>query len=488
MSPLSHSSNMRTFPVTGMTCAACASSVETILQNTEGIQSAQVNFATGTLRVEWNDKITPERIHTVLEEVGYGLIISEKEVNASVQEEQKKKYQKLKNQTLGAGLFTLPVFVLGMFFMDWEAGKWVSMLLSIPVLVYFGRHFYINAWLQAIHGRTNMDTLVALSTGIAFLYSSITTFFPEIWYERGIQPHVYFEAATVIIFFISLGKLLEERAKSQTGTALKKLIGLQSTSCIRIENGKFKKISIQDVHEGDLILIKPGDKIPVDGKVINGGSFIDESMISGEPLPLEKNPEDLVFAGTINQKGSLQIQAQKVGASTLLSQIIRRVEEAQGSKAPIQKLADKIASVFVPIILGIALLTFGIWIVLGPKDSFFHALLASVSVLVIACPCALGLATPTAIMVGIGKGAENQILIRDAESLELANKVNAVILDKTGTITTGKPTVSQIHWAELPNNDPQDLTRKNLINILGSLEARSEHPLAAAVVNQVNQE
>ncbi len=488
MSSSSLSSNKRTFPVTGMTCAACASSVETILQHTEGIISAQVNFATGTLLVEWNDQITLEGINSALQDVGYGLIISDREVNVSVEEEKHKKYEVLKKQTLGAGFFTFPVFVLGMFFMDWEAGRWISLLLSIPVLFYFGGNFFIQAWKQAKHGRANMDTLVALSTGIAFIYSAITTFFPEIWSDRGIHPHVYFEAATVIILFISLGKLLEERAKSQTGTALKKLIGLQPTNFTRIENGEYQETDIREVKVGDLILIKPGEKIPVDGKVTSGRSFVDESMISGEPLPLEKNPEDQVFAGTINQKGSLQISAQKVGASTLLAQIIHRVEEAQGSKAPIQKLADKIAGVFVPVVMGIALLTFGIWMVFGPEDAFFHALLASVAVLVIACPCALGLATPTAIMVGIGKGAENQILIRDAESLELANKVNAVILDKTGTVTTGKPTVTQVYWAEFLKKTLTDSTNKDLINILGSLEGRSEHPLAEAVITHLKKE
>ncbi|WP_111393861.1 heavy metal translocating P-type ATPase [Algoriphagus aquaeductus] len=493
----------QTFPVTGMTCAACASSVETILQYTDGVHAASVNFATNTVQVEWDDRLTPEGINAALQDVGYGIIISEKAVIETVQEEQAKKYQEVKARTIGAGLLTLPVFVLGMFFMDWEAGRWISMALSIPVLFYFGRHFYVNAWKQARHRKANMDTLVALSTGIAFLFSAFNTFFPEFWHAQGIHPHVYYEAATVIVVFISFGKMLEERAKSQTGTALKKLIGLQPKTLTLIQNGQTQEIKIEEVQLGDRILIKPGEKIPVDGIVEAGSSYIDESMISGEPVPVEKKAGDKVFAGTINQKGSLEILAEKVGAATLLSQIIQRVQEAQGSKAPVQKLVDKIAGIFVPVVIGIALVTFSVWMLLGGENAFSHALLAAVSVLVIACPCALGLATPTAIMVGVGKGAENQILIRDAESLELGHKVNAIILDKTGTITAGKPTVVSLQWSvdseqsslRLPAAAGASLERSNLsientsppsggwgVEILLSLESKSEHPLAEAVV------
>lgn len=480
----------RIFPVTGMTCAACASSVETILQHTEGVNSAAVNFATNTVQVEFTETTSPETLNSALKKIGYGLIISDREVNESVQEEQEKKYSEVKKQTIGAALLTLPVFILGMFFMDWEPGRWISLILSMPVLFYFGRHFYINAWKQARNRKANMDTLVALSTGFAFIFSLFNTVFPEFWHSQGIHPHVYYEAATVIIVFISFGKLLEERAKSSTGTALRKLMGLQPKNLTLIRDGKPEEIKIEDVALGDRILIKPGEKIPVDGKVLEGSSFIDESMISGEPVPVEKIVGDQVFAGTINQKGSLQIDAEKVGASTLLSQIINRVQEAQGSKAPVQKLVDKIAGIFVPIVIGIAILTFGVWMILGDENAFSHALLASVSVLVIACPCALGLATPTAIMVGVGKGAENQILIRDAESLELGHKVNAIILDKTGTITEGKPTVTSIQWSDGSGNQltiSSDGTVKsplttNYSQILLSLESKSEHPLAEAVV------
>lgn len=463
----------QTFPVTGMTCAACASSVETILTHTDGVQSAAVNFATNTVQVEYDQSTNPDLLNEALTAIGYGLIINSKDINESIENEQDKKYQDVKKRTIWSAILTLPIFIIGMFFMNWDPGKWISLALSIPVLFYFGKSFYINAWKQAKHGKANMDTLVALSTGIAFLFSLFNTFFPEFWTSKGLVPHVYYEAATVIITFISFGKMLEEKAKSNTSSALKKLIGLQPKTLTLITEHGEKSIPIKEVQVGDKILVKPGEKVPVDGKVSSGSSFIDESMISGEPIPVEKTNGNPVFAGTINQKGSFQFIAEKVGESTLLSQIIQRVQEAQGSKAPVQKLVDKIAGIFVPTVLGIAILTFIIWMVFGGENAFTHALLTSIAVLVIACPCALGLATPTAIMVGMGKGAENNILIRDAESLELGHRVNAVILDKTGTITEGKPSVKSIEW--LNGNSDES-------SILLALESQSEHPLATAVV------
>ncbi|HAT65668.1 MAG TPA: heavy metal translocating P-type ATPase, partial [Flavobacteriaceae bacterium] len=376
----------------------------------------------------------------------------------------------------------LPIFVLGMFFMQWEPGKWISLLLAFPILFWFGRSFFVNAFKQAKHGKANMDTLVALSTGIAFLFSIFNTFFPEFWLSRGIEPHVYYEAATVIITFISLGKLLEEKAKSNTSSAIKKLIGLQPKTLKVIENGEEKEIQISEVQVGQTILVRPGEKIPVDGEVSKGSSYVDESMITGEPVPVQKSKSEKVFAGTVNQKGSFQFRAEKVGGETLLSQIIKMVQEAQGSKAPVQKLVDKIAGIFVPIVLGISIVTFIVWMFVGGDNAFSQALLTSVAVLVIACPCALGLATPTAIMVGIGKGAENNILIKDAESLELGHKVNAVILDKTGTITEGKPLVTDILWKDKLENQNQ------YKQILLAIEAQSEHPLAEAVVNHLKNE
>jgi Cu2+-exporting ATPase len=365
--------------------------------------------------------------------------------------------------------------------MEWEYANYFSMMLSAPVVFYFGRSFFINAWKQAKFGKANMDTLVALSTGIAFLFSMFNTFFPEFWHARGLHAHVYYEAAAVVIAFISLGKLLEERAKSSTSSAIKKLMGLQPKTVKVITNGKETEIPIASVQVGNVVQVHPGEKIAVDGKVKNGSSYVDESMISGEPVPVEKVSGMSVFAGTINGMGSFQFEATKVGENTVLAHIIRMVQQAQGSKAPVQKLVDKVAGIFVPTVIAIAIITFITWLILGGENAFTHALLTSVTVLVIACPCALGLATPTAIMVGIGKGAENNILIKDAESLELAHKVNVVVLDKTGTITEGKPVVTDLLW------NVEKSVQEWLTNILYSIESRSEHPLAQAVAAKLKE-
>ena len=326
-----------------------------------------------------------------------------------------------------------------------------------------------------------MDTLVALSTGIAFLFSLFNTLYPKFWLQRGLEPHVYYEAATVIITFILLGKLLEERAKSNTSSAIKKLMGLQPKTLRVIRDGQELEIPIASVQGGDTIVVRPGEKIPVDGQVSEGRSFVDESMITGEPVPVEKTSGGKVFSGTVNQKGSFRFVAERVGGQTLLAQIIRQVQEAQGSKAPVQRLVDKIAGIFVPVVLGLAVLTFVVWMLVGGEAAFTHALLTSISVLVIACPCALGLATPTAIMVGIGRGAENNILIKDAESLELGHRVNAVVLDKTGTITEGKPVVTDGRWTD-------DTQTSEWKSVLLALESQSEHPLAEAVVTWLRDE
>jgi P-type Cu2+ transporter len=472
----------KTFPVMGMTCAACASSVESILAQTEGVLKANVNFANNSVHVEYDKTIAEEKLQNALREVGYDIIINADDPSEMQQKLQQKNYQEIKTRTIWSAILTLPIFVLGMFYMDWEPGKWISLILTFPILFWFGRSFFANAFKQAKHGKANMDTLVALSTGIAFLFSVFNSFFPQFWLSRGIEPHVYYEAATVIITFISLGKLLEEKAKSNTSSAIKKLMGLQPKTLKIIEDGEEKEIPISTVQIGQTILVRPGEKIPVDGEVSKGSSYVNESMITGEPVPVEKTEDAKVFAGTVNQKGSFQFVAEKVGEETLLSQIIKMVKEAQGSKAPVQKLVDKIAGIFVPVVLGIAIVTFIVWMLIGGDTAFSQALLTSVAVLVIACPCALGLATPTAIMVGIGKGAENNILIKDAESLELGHKVNAVILDKTGTITEGRPFVTDIVWKD--NIKGQDDYKK----ILYAIEAPSEHPLAEAVVNHLKEQ
>jgi Cu2+-exporting ATPase len=461
------------FPVTGMTCAACAGSVESILSHTKGVTKANVNFASSSVLVEYDSALQPSDLQSALQSVGYDLIIDAEDPSEAQENLQKQHYQDVKQRTTWSAVLTLPVFIIGMFYMDWVPGRWISMVLTIPILFWFGRSFYINAFKQAKHGKANMDTLVALSTGIAFVFSVFNTLFPDFWHSRGIHPHVYYEAATVIITFISLGKLLEEKAKSNTSSAIRKLMGLQPKTLKVIQNGEEVEMPIASVQKGYTIVVRPGEKIPVDGKVSEGSSFVDESMITGEPVPVEKTKGAEVFAGTVNQKGSFQFTAKKVGGETLLSQIIKMVQEAQGSKAPVQKLVDKIAGIFVPIVMVIAITTFITWMLVGGDDAFTHALLTSVAVLVIACPCALGLATPTAIMVGIGKGAENNILIKDAESLELGHKTNAIVLDKTGTITKGKPTVTDWQW----END-NDYYKQ----IMLAIESQSEHPLADAVV------
>ncbi|MEO7992372.1 MAG: heavy metal translocating P-type ATPase [Chryseolinea sp.] len=472
----------QTFPVLEMSCAACAVSVESMLKSTAGVKDAGVNFANQSAWVEYNEEVTkPIDLQTAVRSIGYDLVVDVENHQAIKEESQHKFYQEVKTRTIWSSVLSVPVVILGMFFMDLPYGNYISFVLTAPVVFYFGKNFFLNAVKQAKQGMANMDTLVALSTGIAFLFSAFNTFFPAFWHARGVHPHVYYEAAAVVIAFISLGKLLEERAKSSTSSAIKKLMGLQPKTVRAIVNGVEQELPIASIQAGHIIVVRPGERIPVDGVVTSGSSFVDESMISGEPIAIEKKLGEKVFAGTVNQKGSFQFEAKKVGGDTILAHIIKMVQEAQGSKAPVQKLVDKIAGIFVPVVLGISILTFIIWMIVGGENAFTHALLTSVTVLVIACPCALGLATPTAIMVGVGKGAENNILIKDAESLELAHKVNAIILDKTGTITEGKPVVTNMLWSSEENNI-------YFKNILYTIESQSEHPLAEAVVNKLKEE
>lgn len=472
-----------TYPVLEMTCAACAVSVESMLKSVDGVADAGVNFANQSAWVSYNPALTnPEQFQQTVRSIGYDLVI-EKENAAEIQElAQQKQYAAIRRRTIWAGIFSIPLVIIGMFFMDMPYANWIMLALATPVVFYFGRNFFINAFKQARNGKASMDTLVALSTGVAWLFSTFNTLYPEFWHARGLHAHVYFEAAAVVIAFISLGKLLEEKVKSNTSSALKKLMGLQPQTVTRVlEDGSLELTPIQAVLAGQLLMVKPGEKIPVDGAVKNGSSYVDESMISGEPVPVLKQAGEKVFAGTINQKGSFQFIAEKVGSDTVLAQIIRLVKEAQGSKAPVQRLVDKIAGIFVPIVIGISILTFISWMVLGGENAFTHGLLTAITVLVIACPCALGLATPTAIMVGVGKGAENNILIKDAESLERAHLVTAIVLDKTGTITEGHPTVEAIEVAA--GYDPATIKA-----ILAAIESRSEHPLADAVVRYLKAE
>ncbi|HQO87171.1 MAG TPA: heavy metal translocating P-type ATPase, partial [Bacteroidia bacterium] len=466
----------RKFPVLNMSCASCAVSVESMIQSVNGVISVSVNFATAELTVEYLPNMTnPVALQKVLQSVGYDLLIGdEASQQNSIENIQQEKFKKLKQKTVLAIVLSIPVVVIGMFFMDLSYANEIMWLFSTPVVLWLGKDFFINAWKQVKHRSANMDTLVALSTGIAYLFSVFNMLFPQFWHQRGLHAHVYFEAAAVIVAFILLGKMLEEKAKGKTSSAIKKLMGLQPKTVIVIQSdGTEKQTFVEDVTVDDIILVKPGEKIAVDGTLIKGSSYVDESMLTGEPVPVLKNINDKVYAGTINQKGSFQFKALKIGKETMLAHIIKTVQDAQGSKAPVQKLVDKIAGIFVPIVIGIAILTFVLWQIFGVDNGMVQGLLAAITVLVIACPCALGLATPTAIMVGVGKAAENGILIKDAESLELAKKVTAVVLDKTGTITEGKAVVTDVYW----HND-----NSGTASILYSIEKKSEHPLADAVV------
>lgn len=466
----------QTFPVLDMSCAACATRVEKTLNRQPGVYHAQVNYAAATATVEYNpQECTPETLKDAIQNAGYDLVIETNAQKEKIAEDaHSRKYRQLKQRTIFSLMLSVPVAIIGMCFMDWTYANYVMWILSTPVVFWLGRDFYRNAWKQLKHRTSNMDTLVAVSTGIAYTFSLFNLFWPEFWLSRGIHPHVYFEAASVIISFILLGRLLEEKAKGNTSEAIKKLMGLQpATVTILTPEGQLKEIPVEQVQQGQRLVVKPGSRIAVDGTVYEGSSYVDESMLTGEPLPTEKIPGAKVYAGTINQKGSFSFIADKVGSETILAHIIRMVQDAQGSKAPVQQLVDRIAAIFVPTILSIAVLSFLVWIWLDSSNGFTHGLLAAVTVTIIACPCALGLATPTAIMVGIGKGAENGILIKDAESLETARKVNAIVLDKTGTLTEGHPTVTDI-------SDP--LLQSPLGDVLFTLESASEHPLAQAIV------
>ena len=470
-----------TYPVLGMSCASCAARVDKTLNGLPGVYQATVNYATAVAQVEYNPEVCSDAtLQSAVQDAGYDLLVDTGEDVADKAEEIRlTRYRKIKRRTVAALLLSLPIMVISMFFEDISSLKYVLWILATPVVFGLGREFYINAWRQLKHGTSNMDTLVAVSTGIAYTFSVFNLLFPDFWLSRGIEPHIYFEAASVIIAFILLGRLLEERAKQNTSSAIKKLIGLQPKTVIIIVDSDERTVPITAVQKGDTILVKPGERIAVDGVVVTGESYVDESMLNGEPVPMHKQSGEKVFAGTINQKGTFRFIADKIGSDTMLAQIIRMVQDAQGSKAPVQKLVDRIARFFVPAIISISIIAFVAWIFLAPTNGFTNGLLAMVTVLIIACPCALGLATPTAIMVGIGKGAEKGILIKDAQSLEIAQKIDTIILDKTGTITAGNPIVVESLW-----ENGFEHSRK----ILYSLEKLSEHPLSDAVVNTVQNE
>ena len=471
-----------TYQVEGMSCASCAKSVESMLSSLQGIKQANVNYANASVLVDFDENtVSPTEMVKAVNDIGYKLITDNNTENVSeLEAKEKLKLKKAKQRAFYSIAFTIPVFVIAMFFPKIPYANWMMMLLTLPVIVWFGREFFVIAWKQAKNKSTNMDTLVALGTGAAFLFSTFNTVFPEYLLSKGLQPHVYFEAATVIISLILLGRYFEEKAKSRTSDSIKKLMGLKVKTARVLRNHKEIEIPIEEVQKGDILIIRPGEKIPVDGMVTDGESTIDESMITGESIPVEKTKGGRVIGATINKTGSFKMKAEKVGKDTMLSQIIEMVKNAQGSKAPVQKTADKIASIFVPVVILIAITSSLIWYFIGPEPKSTFAFVTLVTVLIIACPCALGLATPTALMVGIGKGAENGILIKNAQTLEFAKKINAVVVDKTGTITKGEPEVNEIVWLK------SDVKQDQILEDILAIEKKSEHPLADSIVKYLN--
>ena len=469
------------FPVLGMSCASCAARVDKTLNKQKGVCNAAVNYAAATATVEYDVEMTsPEVLQKAVQDAGYDLYIEKDDELNDLDKQREAAYQSLKRRTICAFVLSIAIMVISMFLKDWKYARIIMWLLATPVVFGMGSLFFVNAWKQLKHGSSNMDTLVASSTGIAYLFSLFNLLFPSAWTSRGIEPHVYFESSAMIIAFILLGRLLEAKAKGNTATAIKKLMGLQPKTVTIIKDNEERIIPIQQIQPEDIVLVKPGERIAVDGLVVSGSSYVDESMLSGEPMAVRKTNGNKVFAGTLNQKGSFCFKVEKVGSDTLLAKIIRMVQDAQGSKAPVQQLVDKVASIFVPTIICIAIIACLCWLLLDSHNGISHGILALVTVLIIACPCALGLATPTAIMVGIGKGAEHGILIKDAESLEIAKQIDTVVLDKTGTITEGKPQVTSIKTIL---TDP-----KRAEQLLGKMESLSEHPLADAIVSYIQQE
>ena len=499
----------KTYPVKGMSCASCSAHVGKALRSVEGVVEVNVNLPMNRATVKFDDAAcTAQQLQQSVERMGFELIIdqtddeethifadeevaSEKnsanELNQTTPNTSNKKstskkcvvnhneaLKQMQRNAWGALAIAIPLLVLGIIPHLFAGQEVASCFLAAFSLWKYGRLFYAPAWKLLKHGTSNMDTLVALSISVSFIYSFCNLFFPQWFISHGMQPHLYFDSVGVITAFILLGRMLEARAKHRTTNSIRKLMQLQPKQVVCVfPNGKEVTKHVNDVKTGDVLLARPGDRIAVDGEVITGASNVDESSLSGEPIPVEKNIGDKVMAGTINKNGTLHYRAEKRATDTLLAQIVRMVQEAQGSKVPVQAVVDRIAAVFVPTIIGISLITLIAWILLDSANGLTHGLIAMVSVLVIACPCSLGLATPTAIIVGIGRGASSGILIKDATCLEVAEKINAVVLDKTGTITVGHPEVKAA-WFE---SDSESQWR----NILLSLERQSEHPLAEAV-------
>lgn len=467
------------YPLLNLSCASCAAKVQKTLQETKGVSAVAVNLASAKAHIEFDSSVvTAEQLQKAVQDAGFGMVIEEpsEELNNNIEQAHIDKYSSLKRRTTWAIVLSIPLVVIAMFAMHHSYANYAMLILATPILAIFGRNFFIGAWKQLKHKSANMDTLVALSTSVAYIFSLFNTFYPSFWTDKGLKADVYYEAAAVIITFILIGKLLEERAKGNTSAAIRNLMGLQPKTVTIIDaNGNQVETAISKVKVGDKLLVRAGEKIAVDGKVESGSSFVDESMISGESFPSEKNEGSEVFAGTINQKGSFRFIADKVGDKTVLAQIIKVVQQAQGSRAPVQKHVDKIAAIFVPTVIVLALITLAVWVIFGGENNLSQGILSLVTVLIIACPCALGLATPTAIMVGMGKGATEGILIKDAEALETAKKITAIVLDKTGTITEGKLSVVDVWWN---NNIMPD---EKLFDLIYNTESSSDHPMSLSI-------
>jgi P-type Cu+ transporter len=474
-------------PVTGMTCANCAANIErTLNKKVRGVTDASVNFASERAAVEYLPSETSlDEIIGAIEKAGYGAIRPESAETGEKDAEQQAREAEIRDQTikfLVGAAFALPLFLLSMsrdfgLIGAWSHAPWVNWLffaLATPVQFYTGWDYYVGGYKSLRNRSANMDVLVAMGSSVAYLYSVGVILFPAA------GDHVYFETSAVIITLIKLGKMLEARTKGKTGGAIRKLMGLRPDTATVIDNGEEKTVPLTQVERGDVLLVRPGERIPVDGEVISGTSAVDESMLTGEPIPVDKSPGDAVVGGTVNGEGLLRFTATRVGRETALAQIIRMVQEAQGSKPPIQGMADRVAAVFVPAVIGIAVVTFIVWWTLA--GDFVPAMIRMVAVLVIACPCALGLATPTAVMAGTGKGAEHGILFKRGEALETASRLDTVVLDKTGTITEGKPSVTDVLPVGRFDN------REALLNLAAAAEHGSEHPLGRAVVTAARNE
>jgi len=479
------------FAVRGMTCAACVGFVEKALKELYGVLSVTVNLAAEKATVEYVPTIVSfEDFKKVVGDAGYSAEqLTEEFVDRELQRREEE-YGALRKQLVFSAVFTVPVILGSMFHIPLLSNWYLLFLLTTPVQFWAGMRFHAAAFSAIRHGTTNMNTLISVGTSSAYLYSIAATFVPQLFLDGGVTPQVYFDTSATIITLILLGRLLEARAKGKTSEAIRKLMGLQAKTATVIRDGVEREIFIDEVVAGDSVVVRPGDRIPVDGQVMEGASTVDESMLTGESLPVEKAAGDAVYSGTVNTAGGFVLKALKIGRETALARIIHLVEEAQGSKAPIQRLADKIASIFVPVVMGIAVVTFVVWFVFGPKPSFALALMNFIAVLIIACPCSLGLATPTAIMVGTGKGAESGILIRDAAALELAHRIEVVVLDKTGTITKGEPEVVDIILVAGGPDENGALPAGDTLRLLGiaaSAEKFSEHPLGRAIVRKARQ-